>query len=155
MACGLLPKSSFLSSWRSENSCGHIKRKKRRLPTTLTSIKKKKKTGIFSNNFLFLSLSLYIFSFKKWESERESCVYKRRFHGKESSAQRSDPWAGLIASCGSFSLMVCNRRTLLWLQHTRLRFFSSWRNISYLVASVIYILLTFPFSFIISYLYQQ
>ena len=45
---------------------------------------------------------------KKLESPN---VYKRRFHGKESSAQRSDPWAGLIASCGSFGLMVCNRRT--------------------------------------------
>ena len=44
-----------------------------------------------------------------------TAVYKRRFHGKESSAQRSDPWAGLIASCGSFGLMVCNRRTRIQL----------------------------------------
>ena len=45
---------------------------------------------------------------------------KRRFHGKESSAQRSDPWAGLITSCGSFGLMVCNRRTpLLTVVETR------------------------------------
>ena len=49
---------------------------------------------------------------KKLESPN---VYKRRFHGKESSAQRSDPWAGLIASCGSFGLMVCNRRTRIQL----------------------------------------
>ena len=50
------------------------------------------------------------------KEKRESPnVYKRRFHGKESSAQRSDPWAGLIASCGSFGLMVCNRRTRIQL----------------------------------------